>query len=153
MSDIPQFPSEPPEQRAARLEREPVVAKKKVGCGTWVVIAIVVVVVLAAFGSKKSDSDNPAPAGTKDHSAMAFTMCKEFVKGSLKSPGSAKFRNEFEEDGEVTVSGYGDGPFVVRSSVDSQNGFGALLRSNFVCTVSYTGDDNWKLDDLTLDGA
>jgi hypothetical protein len=100
----------------------------------------------------------PAPTTTtakqpeqKDRSLDAFNSCKDFVKRRLKSPSSATFRNYFQHDGEVVVTGVGDGPYVVRSSVDSENSFGAKLRSDFVCTVTYAGDDNWRLAGLTLD--
>lgn len=75
-------------------------------------------------------------------------MCKDFVKDRLKSPSSAKFRNFYEDDGEVLVEGSGP-QFKVVSTVDSQNGFGAMLRSSFVCTVTDRGD-TWHLDGLSI---
>ena len=36
------------------------------------------------------------------------------------------------------------------STVDSENGFGAKIRSSFVCTVTHTGGDSWHLDDISL---
>ena len=32
--------------------------------------------------------------------------------------------------------------------VDSQNGFGAMLRSTFQCTVKWAGDETWTLEDI-----
>lgn len=89
--------------------------------------------------------------GGEDREYGAFDVCQQFVKDRLRSPASAEFRNFFEDDGEVVVTGTGDGPYTVRSSVDSQNGFGAMLRSDFTCTVSYAGDSDWRLVDLSLD--
>lgn len=80
----------------------------------------------------------------------AFEVCKDFVSDRLRSPGSATFRNYFEEDGEVRVTGSGNGPYTVRSTVDAENAFGASLRSSFTCEVRHTGDGNWRLLDITI---
>jgi hypothetical protein len=34
----------------------------------------------------------------------------------------------------------GSGPYTVTGTVDSENSFGAMLRSNFQCTVTVTDD-------------
>lgn len=88
--------------------------------------------------------------GGSDKEYEAFEICKDFVKDRLKAPSTAKFRNYFEDDGEVTVSGSGSGPYTVISSVDSENSFGAALRSNFVCVVNNTGGANWRLADISI---
>ncbi len=58
----------------------------------------------------------------------AEMTCEELVKGSLKSPGTAEFV-------DVTTKKRPDGKVVTTGSVDSQNGFGALIRSSFTCTT------------------
>ena len=59
-------------------------------------------------------------------------QCQDLVLETLKAPASAKFSNwNIEKEGSST--------FLVSGSVDSQNGFGALLRSNFVC--EYDGSE------------
>lgn len=64
----------------------------------------------------------------------AESVCKKAVKNSVKSPGTAKFHNL------VTIPS-GDG-WDTDGDVDSENGFGALLRSHFEChaTLSANGD-------------
>lgn len=83
-------------------------------------------------------------ATSANHGSMAFEMCKKSVSGHLKSPGSARFR-DFYGDQAPSISGSGDGPYTVVSTVDSQNGFGALLRSDFLCTATYIGNDQWDV--------
>ena len=61
--------------------------------------------------------------------------CEEAVKSILKSPSTAKFPNYTEwgfakDAGIITVQGY----------VDSQNGFGAELRSNFQFIIDTSTD-------------
>lgn len=106
--------------------------------------SLVAIVLVGVACSDTSESE--------DMNYAAFDICTKFVKDRLKAPSSAKFRNFFEDDGEVTVTGSGDGPFVVRSTVDSENSFGAQIRGDFVCTVRNTGDSNWRLVDLQLPG-
>lgn len=116
---------------------------------------------LGSQGSDSSDgSDRPAAAQGEgsdepdlDQDEMEFTafeMCKDFVEDQLKSPGSATFRNFFEDDGEVQVSGSGRGPYEVVSSVDAENSFGAKPRIPFSCTVTNTEGDTWRLVDINL---
>jgi hypothetical protein len=119
-----------------------------------VLIALVIGVVIA-IGANSDDhpSDEPAkvvsPATELDRKLDAFTACKNFVKSRLKAPASAKFRNPNENDGEVQIAGSGTGPYVVASTVDSQNSFGALLRSDFTCKVTLVGG-SWRLDDIAV---
>lgn len=82
---------------------------------------------------------------------MAFEMCKDFVKDRLKAPSTATFRNFYQDDGEVSATGFGDGPYRIVSTVDSENGFGAKIRSTFSCTVSHTGGGNWRLSAISVD--
>lgn len=96
----------------------------------------------------ESSTGGSSSADAEEQEYAAFEMCKEFIKDRLKSPATAKFRNFFEDDGEVSVSGLGQGPYTVVSTVDSQNGFGALVRSSFTCTVTNTSGNSWRLDDM-----
>lgn len=55
-------------------------------------------------------------------------LCEEAVAERLKAPATAVFSNFTKEelDGRLTV---------VRGTVDSENGFGAMIRSSFKCHV------------------
>ena len=80
---------------------------------------------------------------------VAFDVCKDFVKRRLKAPSTAKFRNPLQDDGEVAITGSGNGPFTIRSTVDAENSFGAKPRSTFTCVVTLNGD-TWNLDNLII---
>lgn len=140
----------------------------RLGIAAVVVVALVMGGCIYAGATGDDDSDGEATSEAVDDASgqpsdaapavdqddqeyAAFDICTEFVKDRLKSPGSASFRNYFEDDGEVDVAGSGLGPYTVTSTVDSENSFGAELRIPFVCTVSNPdGDDRWVLDDLQL---
>jgi hypothetical protein len=38
---------------------------------------------------------------------------------------------------------------MVGSYVDAENSFGAMIRTHFVCELTYIGDGNYRLEDLT----
>jgi hypothetical protein len=80
--------------------------------------------------------------------AGAADVCEKFVGDRLKAPDGATYRDPFGD--QITYEGDGDGPITVTASVDSENGFGAKLRSSYVCTVSKAGGDNWHLDNLDI---
>ena len=105
-------------------------------------LGVAAVAASSSTGSTKSDNGQ----SVSDARLGAFDVCKQFVEDRLKSPGSAKWRDPFGD--QVTYSGDGKGPITVTASVDSQNGFGALLRSSYSCTVTNSGGDNWSLDNL-----
>lgn len=77
----------------------------------------------------------------------AASFCKRQVRASLKAPQTAKFPML---DFKATTSA-DEQTFYVTSYVDSQNGFGAMLRTNYQCELQYQGGDydGWKLMDLS----
>ncbi|HEY3500126.1 MAG TPA: hypothetical protein VGK73_35795, partial [Polyangiaceae bacterium] len=74
----------------------------------------------------------------------AAAIAQQFVSRQLRAPGSAKFRCP---SGKWTscVEYLGENRFAVSGVVDSQNGFGALLRSEWTVSVEHAGGDNWRL--------
>ena len=76
----------------------------------------------------------------------AFVMSQTFMKRRLKSPSTADF--PWYTDSEVSVSHRGGGTFLVESYVDSQNAFGAKLRTHYLCELKDEGTDSWKLISL-----
>lgn len=85
-----------------------------------------------------------------DYASEAKWACREFVVDHLKAPSTAKFPNynnftaekinnkETKAKGYIVYSVYGD--------VDSQNSFGAMLRSRFMCEVIKNSSANtWHL--------
>lgn len=85
-------------------------------------------------------------AGNNKNKNGAWVFAQEFVKRSLKSPSTARFGSTFGEyqNYEDCVTGLGDGEYLVKGWVDSQNSFGATVRSNFVLTVKDNGK-SWSL--------
>jgi len=76
-----------------------------------------------------------------DDKIAALVMAQKLVKGNLKAPATAEFASIV--DSQVTP--IGDCSYRVVSYVDSQNSFGANIRTNFTATVKYKGDNSWGL--------
>lgn len=96
-------------------------------------------VALVVIGAINGDSQDT-------RQASAFGVCQDFVKDQLRAPATAKFPRY----GEGAVQALSNDRYAVRSTVDSQNGFGALVRNDFLCTVEYVGDERWNLLNLEI---
>ena len=72
----------------------------------------------------------------------AFIVAKAEVKLKLKSPSTAKFATEFDKESKYKIND--DESVIIQSYVDAQNSFGAIIRTNFRCTVDKYG----KVKDL-----
>ncbi|WP_363826046.1 hypothetical protein [Sphingobium sp. LMC3-1-1.1] len=101
-------------------------------------IAVIASIMLVGCASK--------PACEND--VMAFVMSQNFIRDQLKSPASAQFPNVTDKDVHVTPSkNAGKCSFTVLTPVDSQNSFGAMMRTRFL--VELAPDDesgkSWRL--------
>lgn len=75
-----------------------------------------------------------------------WAMTQEFVTDELKSPSTADFPVYGADGISITKAG---NTYTVIGYVDSENGFGADLRTNFILTMTKSGDKYTK-DDLTF---
>jgi len=108
---------------------------------------IVIIVVFLLIGSLFSGVSRCNSGQSSVDKFDAYAAAQEFVKKSLKAPSTASFPTT----NEATVTDLGNGQWRVQAWVDAQNSFGAMLRSNFECTIKFS-DDDWYLEKLILDG-
>ena len=90
---------------------------------------IVLVLIVGAIWTGVSGGSKDEPYDP-NWSGEAITQCEDLVKESLKAPSTAEF--------DSSASGFGT--WTVTGTVDSENSFGAMLRSEFQCTVVVSGD-------------
>lgn len=84
-----------------------------------------------------------------DISALRFS--EDFVKERLKSPSTAEFISLTELMDGVPVTKVNDTTFVVNSWVDSQNSFGAMIRSQYSCKMTFIpSTETVQCDDLVI---
>ncbi len=75
----------------------------------------------------------------------AWSVCRQFVDRNLVAPATADYPWGYSD----YTRSLGGGHYVVSAYVDSENGFGAKLRSYFKCEVRQSGEaDNYRLTDL-----
>lgn len=74
----------------------------------------------------------------------AYRACERAVETQLRAPSTADYSGF--SGSEVTSSG---DDFHVSGHVDSENGFGAQVRSSFTCVLEHAGD-NWELVSINV---
>jgi len=113
-------------------KKKPTAKEAMPGC----VLLFVIALGIWFYFSLGSDDDQSGP---EDFSSIqARIAVEECVRAYLTSPGSAKFE-PYSEKKYVRVN---DTLFKFHGWVDSQNSFGALLRTNFRGSLIYYPDRN-----------
>ena len=107
----------------------------------WLFIVILLILGLIAI-CLNSSGGGPSES---DLSSMASIQCENYVRDGLKSPSTAKFPFLLSD-----VEKLENNMYIVRSYVDAQNSFGALIRNNYYCKIKYIGGEkgmqsNWNL--------
>ena len=93
---------------------------------------------LAWAGIKTSDKPKgPPPCGS---TTDAYFMAQTFVSRALKAPASASYPRS--GDPEVKITHRGGCDYTVAGYVDSQNSFGANLRTRFIIDLQANPNDN-----------
>ena len=124
----------------------------------WI-IAITVIIIIYLLMNEKGRSgnvNNINPTTVEkfvaaDYNNAAFAISQQFVTARLKSPSTA----DFPLLGFKCISNDVDSTFKVLSFVDSQNGFGATVRTHFQIILKYKGGDtndkdSWQLLHLNM---
>lgn len=141
-------------KRADGTDAVPPVQKQKSSDAGKVIIilggvALTLMVLVALVGGGGRGRASSPPGGAGADSIGAWVVCKDFVTQRLKAPSTATFPAS-NSDG-VTITKLDSVQFRVNAYVDSQNSFGAMIRTQYSCTVRHTGGDNWRLEGLTTD--
>jgi hypothetical protein len=142
------------EQAAAAEKKTADAANAKKGClGCFGILILFILVV--AIWSALSPSETPQPKKQQAETdcanrVSAFVMSQEFVKRQLRAPATAKFPS-FNEGG-VTVKYLGECTHDVNAFVDAENGFSALIRTNYhVKLRNQKGSDKWIAEAVELE--
>lgn len=103
----------------------------------------VLVVAPKGFGVQAPTAGQRAPSRSD-----ACFISQKFVRERLKAPTTAKFPAWTEENCRVTRAGE---IWRVRSFVDAQNSFGAMIRSDYGVEMTHNPQtDTWTLHDITI---
>lgn len=101
-----------------------------------IVLAVFLLLVISGVAWWSSQPIEPMT-----HSAThAVAQCNDEMRASLVSPSTARFPVL-----DAQAEHLGDGLYNVNSYVDSQNRFGATIRTHFTCTAQWVVRDAWSL--------
>ena len=127
--------------------------KQSVTAGKLILTIIVVGIITSAVLSSGSSSNSSSTSrATAVSDTQVNIMAENYVEQVLKSPSTAEFPTL-----AFTHSDLGNNKHQIVSYVDSQNSFGAMIRSNWSVVLTYNGGDwanqnNWTLNELIFDG-
>jgi len=104
----------------------------------------VIIFIFFAFGSGDTDGSS-----SSEHSKIvAYNYAEDFIELRLKSPSTAKFPGTFQKNKHSTD--LGGGKYRISSWVDSQNGFGAMIRSRWSCKITFV-DGNVNAENIIIE--
>lgn len=139
---------------------KPELEKKYKKKRTYIILGIIFFfVILIVVGSNsepeiKNNQDQIQKVDQKENlESEAYTLTQIFVTRLLKSPSTADFPWL-----DRTVTEMEENKFKVTSYVDSQNGFGAMIRTNYSIILKYDGvgdtlsESSWDIVELYIDG-
>jgi hypothetical protein len=117
--------------------------QKKTGKGCLVVLGIIVFIAILVFlGGGNGEQTQPIERDT-----TSIVFAEEVIKGILKAPSTAKFVDveAYELSNEKDV-------WAINGYVDSQNSFGAMIRSQWEVQLDYSDGKGGTVKSILFDG-
>ncbi len=99
-----------------------------------IIFIIYCMVSIFANNSSKTSSKN----SSTDYKLEAYIMSQEFIEKELKAPATAEFPSYHKISVVQT-----DNRYKVKAYVDSENSFGAKIRTNYYITLERNSDESW----------
>lgn len=114
-------------------------------------VALIGIILFIVFIGYCCSSGSSAPAQKSEQSLKieALVGSQMVVKDNLKSPSSAEF--PLITDKLISVTKIEENKYAVISYVDSENSFGAMIRTFYTCKVILDGDKYTVVDLKFLD--
>lgn len=125
--------------------------------GTLILVLIFVPIFVSQIIAEPTPETTPAQQISEVKYQSARILAKSYIaKIPLKSPSTAKYNPPITK-----VDPQNPNLFEVSSYIDSQNGFGAMIRTYWSMKLEFTGEDNqgsietdgnWKIKEFIFDG-
>ncbi len=142
---LPGLITEPvPHPLVEYIKKSPPPAPRAMDPLKWTVGGLCVLGVFIWCGVLLVSDGRRHPMSGNESSAHAIT--RQFVEDILVSPATADWPWQAKE-----INYLGEGRYRVRTYVDSQNRFGAVIRSDVDAVVKWTTGDTWKLESLSVE--
>lgn len=102
---------------------------------TFLIIGFIIIIMIGVVGcSSKTDIK-----------ITVWIEAQDTVKEHLKAPSTADFPADYEK----YITDNGDGTYKIKAYVDSENSFGAKIRSNFSLTIKQD-EDGYSYKELII---
>lgn len=102
----------------------------------WLILFAIAAVVIGILFRVVNDQDR---TDSGQQPGVIYKVTTHIVAGALKAPATARFPSFFDE-GTVKFRPLGNKRYEISSYVDSQNSFGALVRTKWTAIVSVKGE-------------
>lgn len=102
------------------------------------IILVASIAVAAIFASQFLESPQERECGSRD---AAYAAIKESIEGRLKAPSTADWPSRNDSKVLVAKSDSGECSYEAWGYVDAENGFGAMIRSEYYTEIWYSKDD------------
>ncbi|MFW6341374.1 MAG: hypothetical protein ACOC0Q_10935 [Wenzhouxiangella sp.] len=113
-----------------------------VGC-----LVVVGLVGLLGWYLSEQMPGGPSPDKSPDthDTSDAWVMCQVFAERRLRAPRTAKWPLR-------PTNGYRESQdrYRLQGHVDAENAFGAMIRSQVLCVIEYTGAGQWRIQELEI---
>jgi hypothetical protein len=122
---------------------------KSSGC-FWIILIALVAFCGYVVNHSDSSSTNSGSSYSISHPDifLAYNYAENAVKKKLKSPSTAEFPGTIEKSKHINYLGGGE--YQINSWVDSQNSFGAIIRSNFRVIIVFN-DNKASYENLKVE--
>ena len=122
--------------------------RRKIPSLGWAGIILAIFIIWAMAKNCGGDSDTSNKTKIYD-GHDAYLESQSFVKKHLKSPSTAEF--PYYNRVKNNVKYLGTNKYKIDSYVDSQNSFGATIRTNYSCTIIFIGNGQVQCKDLVFE--
>lgn len=111
--------------------------------------ALLIFLVSCSTATNISAPVETVTAAIRDEFTPAWETCKEYVLDRLVAPATAIWPATYETANRLSPNGAIPARFEITGYLDSENSFGALIRSEFRCFIVQRETD-WRLEDLLI---
>jgi hypothetical protein len=112
------------------------------GCFGWVVVAVLGIIGFFVYTAVTNSAGSASGANSGAMDVGTFGIkCQHAISDQLKAPATAQLQNFFIDQTQGRLTGDGASGWHWATYVDSQNSFGANIRTNFVCSTDPNGTE------------
>lgn len=132
------------EKEKAQIERNKEIAKQsRKEVNMWIGIIIVAIIIFIIYIASQFNYSDDTTDEHVDYRSYSQVYTEDYIESLLKSPSTAEFGTA-----EITETSFGN--YHIKNYVDSENSFGAMIRMNYECDITWSGN-NYEIENVTTE--